>query len=163
MADPNPYEAPQTEVSLRPGQVVKRGFGVALILALTPLAMAIAVFASCTASRWVDSLSPTLTVTLVPLACLTGLMVWAAFLDRRRKDDANQRLSRSIMLLLTPLAVGIAMAVGFGLAAAVVLYDGARSGGLTERGMWWGGIVFWSVPGAALLVMLALAWRSRRG
>jgi hypothetical protein len=39
MSDPNPYQPPQTPEPLKPTQLAKRGFGVAAILLLTPVAM----------------------------------------------------------------------------------------------------------------------------
>ena len=42
MSEINPYEPPQTPKPLQPGQIAKRGLGVAAILMLTPVAVGIA-------------------------------------------------------------------------------------------------------------------------
>jgi hypothetical protein len=161
MSEPNPYESPRSEEPLTPAQVVKRGIGVATILLLTPVAMVIAVAGACTASMVFPGLPWMLIAVCFPLLLLVGLMVWAAVLDRARPGDANRAKSRLGVFLATPAVVAIAMAVGFGLALLVVSILSEAEGGFSARGMLIGTVLFWAVPGAALIGMLWLAWRGR--
>jgi hypothetical protein len=153
----NPYEPPQTPEPLKRAQIVKRGLGVALILLLTPPAMAVTVFASCTLGRMAPGQSRLLFVFVVPIAVLTGLMVWAMFLDRPRLEDPNQKPSRAGLFLATPAVVAVAMIVGFVFAAAMVLLP--RTLRQYEWALQNAAYFFWPVPAVALLAMLTIAWR----
>jgi hypothetical protein len=140
--------------------VVKRGIGVGLILLSTPPAVLIAFCGGCFAARVGSGLSSALVAFVAPLLTLLGLMVWAAVLDHRRRDDPNSRTTRAGIFLATPLIVAIAMAVGVGLAWLIVDLTSRAAGGLNETGVWTGLVVFGLVSGSALLIMLGLAWRA---
>jgi len=101
--DQNPYESPR-EPQPTIGKV-KRGLGVGAILLLTPVAIAIAFFTSCTAlsaymnatfhgvegstKGWVNAwvFSAWVVFLLPPLATLTGMIWWAVRAYHRSKRD----------------------------------------------------------------------------
>ncbi len=98
--DPNPYESPKTPVETT-GKAVKRGMGAVAIILLTPLAVAIAFGASCTAvsayvnatfssvegpsvfAAWAWVISAWLVFLLPPLATLAGMLWWLVRATRR--------------------------------------------------------------------------------
>ena len=164
MDDPNPYEPPKVTGPLRPAQLIKPGIGIGLILLLTPPAMAIAVLTSCTLlTRFTPHVEGVEFIAAVlPLVVLTGLMVWASVLARPRKDDPNQMSPRIGYLLITPVVVLLALAVGFGLAMLAVFIVTSSGGDPYGTAFPIAVIVFWLTPSAALLFMLWLAWRAVR-
>jgi hypothetical protein len=160
MPDINPYEPPKSDEPLKRAQVLKRGIGVATILLLTPVATVVACWGSCAAGRAMGVAPSSLIAFGPPLAVLMGLMIWASLLDRPRPGDPNATTSRVGIFLATPVAVFVAGALGFGLAALIVL-TGARPGMEESIGLV-ALIAFWSPPGITLVVMLWVAWRAGR-
>jgi hypothetical protein len=162
MSNPNPYQPPKMPEPLRRSQVVKRGLGVAAILLLTPPAMAIATAGSCAAATIVPGQLAAILAIAGPFGALTGLMIWATALDRPGRGDPNRGSSRAGIFLATPVVVAVAAGIGFGLGGLAVYWTSVNEGGLSERGMWIGLITFFSLPTAALLAMLTIAWRAGR-
>jgi hypothetical protein len=149
MSEPNPYEPPRELEPLTKRQLFKRGIGVGLILLLTPPATAIATMASCAASRVLDRYSP-LILFGIPIGVLTGLVIWAAILDRWRSDRSRRVVSRTAILLTTPVVVLAAVAVG----VALDFWVYERVAG------WIMLILFFGPPSVALIGMLLWAWRT---
>jgi len=159
MSEPNPYEPPREPEPLTREKVVKRSMAVAAIILLTPPAMAVAVAGSCTVAQVLRTDFPMMLILGAPLVVLTGLMVWASALDRRRKDDPNRQVSRASTLLATPVIVAGGYIVGYGIALLAVFVVGETFHDL-GRGLIAGMIAFWFPPAIALLAMLRLAWRT---
>lgn len=99
--DPNPYESPHSPEPDRKPSAARRTIGTAAIVLLTPIAMLIAIKASCTACDAV--LNTNLfgddyglmflvgwTIVLVPpAAVLCGMILWARL--ARQEEEADQR------------------------------------------------------------------------
>src|SRR5689334_4018525 len=101
--DANPYESPQVEHPLERSQLFKRGVGLAAILLLTPPAMIIAVFTCCSVGRWFPGGPQLLLVYFgIPFAILVGLMAWAAYESRPRKDDPDRPTPPIGVFVATP-------------------------------------------------------------
>ena len=148
--DPNPYESPKTEQPLNRMQRLKRGIGLAAILLLTPPAMVIAVFTCCSAQLWFPGF-PSLITIVAPFALLTGLMGWAAYESRPRKEAPNTKNGPIGILLWTPVCVAVAGVLGFGLAG--VTYKAIGDGDDFIQGIWPTVAAFWLPPAATLLLM----------
>ena len=87
MAEPNPYEPPQTPEPLKPAQVAKRSLGLLAIILLTPLSVLITGGISCYAGATYFEANQTtpwsaeraLAIFLIPpLLVLVGMICWAA-------------------------------------------------------------------------------------
>ena len=100
MAEPNPYEPPQTPVPLKPAQVAKRGLGLLAIILLTPLAVLITGGISCFAGATYFEANQTtpwsaergLAIFLVPpLIVLVGMIGWAVFKAISPSQTANTK------------------------------------------------------------------------
>jgi hypothetical protein len=170
MPEINPYQPPQTPEPLTRAQAIKRGIGVGAVLLLTPLAVFISVAAGCTAQRFLPSLAhPLRSIILdysviggIPLLTLVGMMIWAIVADQRRGGDPARRKARTWWLLLTPVVVAGATALGIGLAILVVDVTSRNAGGVTTTGIMVGLALFALTPTIALFAMLAIAWRAGR-
>ena len=106
--DENPYKSPSEPVAMTTGKVVKRGLGVGAILLLTPVAIAIAFGASCTAvvaymdatflsvegstRGWINAwvISAWFIFLLPPVATLAGMIWWAVRVHRRGKRNPSE-------------------------------------------------------------------------
>jgi Na+-transporting NADH:ubiquinone oxidoreductase subunit NqrD len=104
LSDPNPYEPPRHREPLTNAQVVKRGIGAGMILLFTPLAVLIAVGASCGAAIFVftslplDSKTEYLlgwsTMLVPPALVLFGMLWWAVRAQRRQgTTDSNEGIN----------------------------------------------------------------------
>jgi len=105
MPEANPYESPKSEQPLKPGQIVKRGLGVATILLLTPVAVAIATRASCAATMLVVDALPGrqyalafvvgwLVFLVPPILVLAGMVWWARRTYLRNAGSATKNPGR---------------------------------------------------------------------
>ncbi|HZN36246.1 MAG TPA: hypothetical protein VFB80_20600 [Pirellulaceae bacterium] len=158
--EPNPYESPRTGKPLSGVNVAKRSLALAILLLLTPPAMAIAVFGSCKALYVFPS--DLLGIAYVfPFLVLAGLMIAGAVLWWPRQDVPATKEHRVGLLLATPFAVAAATAVGFGLAVVGYFCAGRPGGNMIPGGEMLVLLVFWLPPTGTLLYMLWLAWRHR--
>ena len=158
--EPNPYEAPKMEQSLRPAQLVKRSIGLAVILLLTPPAFFFAVYTSCAVTIADVPILPPLFI-LFPPAALLGMLWAAAHLREKRKvDTAQSRFMNT--LYATPIAMLLMSAVGFGCAVFAYYLVVTSAEFVRLFGENWPMVfAFWIPPGMALVVMLFRAWRYR--
>lgn len=168
MSDLNPYQSPQTPETLTRTRVIKRGIGLGAVLLLTPLAVFISAAVGCTAHRFLPSLAhPLRSIILdysviggIPFLTLVAMMLWAVVADQRRGGDPSRRKSRTWSLLLTPVVVAGATAIGIGLGILIVDVTSRNAGGVTTTGILLGLAVFVLTPTTALLAMLTIAWRA---
>lgn len=162
MTEPNPYESPQSGEPISLGRVAKRAGGIGIILLLTPLAVLIALGASCTASilalrashPGTDAAPFLLAAPVIPfgvLVAMTGYAAWRHY----RSTAPHERRGRITILLLTPWAVVAATGLGFAATYALIEW-GQGEHVLTAIA------TFFATPLVALLAMLFWAWRCDR-
>jgi len=89
MSEPNPYQPPQEPEPLTTRKGVKRGVGVVLIVALTPVAVFVAFFISCFAAIW--STEP--------------------MLNGRSRDAQASQTAFNVIMYVPPVVVGIGMLI----------------------------------------------------
>lgn len=102
MSEINPYEPPQAPRPIQPGQIAKRGLGVAAILLLTPVAVGIAGLASCGATNefvnanYNTSMSIEMLIVvglgiflIPPLATFIAMIWWAIRTHQRNKNPGQ--------------------------------------------------------------------------
>ena len=104
MSDPNPYQPPQTPEPLKHTRLAKRGFGVAAILLLMPLAVGVAMAGSCAAiGPFLDAAVPPgayglafvigwLVFLTPPALTLIGMLWWAVMTHRRHRALTVERI-----------------------------------------------------------------------
>ncbi len=167
--DPNPYESPQpdppdhlppevTPLSLY--RDAKRSTGLAVVLLLTPPAIAIATFTTCTVADFgrVGNDIPYMFLCFgVPLAILIACLSLAGII-RARWNNPKRSKHFYVMLWLTPLCMIAAMGAGFGI--AIFTFDAAY-GRQNTMLLWALPVAFYGPPTVTLLSMLWLAWRHR--
>ena len=100
MSEPNPYESPKSEEPLQPAQMVKRGVGLATILALTPVAVVSTFCVSCAvgmtlidavriAGRQPPAWIMVTALVVPPLVALVAMIWWAARAYSRDKVETT--------------------------------------------------------------------------
>lgn len=159
-ADPNPYEPPQTKSPDSTEHLIKRGIGVGFILLLTPPAVGIAIWTSCSIRHVIGPDTAFWLAFVAPIVVLSALMACAAKLARRQQGDPSGIRERVRLLWATPPVFGLAIVAGFVFTAALVLLQTNLHA--YEQMMRLSPWLFWTIPAIALIVMLIRAWRAGR-
>jgi hypothetical protein len=103
MPDPNPYESPKIRQPKR-AKIAKQTIGVTAVILLTPIALAIALTASCGATwGFVDLVAPNYAVAtfggwaifLVPPVVTLAFMIWWARREYIAKRNQQKRSARA--------------------------------------------------------------------
>jgi hypothetical protein len=155
MNEPNPYESPKADGPRTRSRWFKRGIGVGLILLLTPVAMAIAIWTCFTLAPRVNVPDFAL-VYAVPWSVLVALCVGAISAHVAYLGGQASRRFIGIMVAV-PIAAIVTILLGWGLAfiAAGVWY--------TYDLFWLGLVTFYAPPVLVIGGMLIAAWKESQG